>query len=45
MAATNDRATFLYDVMPAGCIFGHKGPAAFVEGNDSRISLSTRNRE
>lgn len=25
--------------MPSGCIFGHKGPSAFVEGNNSNLLL------
>lgn len=25
--------------MPSGCIFGHKGPTAFIEGNDSEALL------
>src|SRR5262245_30120364 len=31
---------FSLRVMPSGCIFGHKGPAAFVEGDDSRELLA-----
>lgn len=29
-----------FRVMPAACIFGHKGPAAFVDGDDSRQLLA-----
>lgn len=29
-----------FRVMPAGCVFGDKGPAAFVEGDDTNVLLS-----
>lgn len=29
-----------FRAMPAGCVFGHKGPAAFVEGDDPRELLA-----